>query len=679
MRYLRWFLLVFVLFVCPLVYAYDTETPKVDILQIYTDGGRTWTNEVVSPWNTYDFSVKYKNHSHFPIIMRVSFVDGTIAVWDTPKPACKNAWDGNLFGNYVEWDTLIRLEADSEFVWSYTLSIPLEISSWVEYDYSWDLIWCITYSATGVGPEVVVNGWNPSAWWTVLDPSQSDVFAISVRRAYFMNMKVSWIEKIPPEIDSIFIWNVDIINGGNLSNIPTSSNIVIKFSEPIDTNNLSLSGILNHSFSYSWDASWMNLTIVPINGFLNNTTYHLVIDTRFKDLAGNKLQTTKDIYFTTVKANEQWGWNWWWGGGWWWGWWWWGGWGWWDIKLSEDNCPNWDHSPSLYDWSCGEYSEVEELVHEAAKFYQCSIADSDYSQEMNQAYIYACNRRITTMNTIQNADMDWPLLRKHLAKMISEFAVKEIWLKPVEDRVCNFQDAHWETAEMIYYMQLACKLWLMGMESNWVDVKKTFDPNSHVTRAEFGTVLSRLLWWTTYATNDGTYYYTKHLQALKNNGIMTMIHDPWPKNVELRWYVMLMLMRVNENNLVMTYRSHWSAADAYQNWLNWLLPDAKINMNIASGVLETSEDFVSLQWTISNDLDVASIYVTHSDSKGNGRYTEYKLWKFNPWDKNFAFYAYRYYDSLTINDVNKYTFKFYDKNNQLLATQTVKIDHNYVQ
>ena len=122
-----------------------------------------------------------------------------------------------------------------------------------------------------------------------------------------------------------------------------------------------------------------------------------------------------------------------------------------------------------------------------------------------------------------------------------------------------------------------------------------------------------------------------------------------------------------------------SAADVYQNWLNSLLPDTKINMNIASGVLETSEDFVSLQWTISKDLDVASIYVTHSDSKGNGRYTEYKLWKFNPWDKNFTFYAYRYYDSLTINDVNKYTFKFYDKNNQLLATQTVKIDHNYVQ
>jgi hypothetical protein len=50
------------------------------------------------------------------------------------------------------------------------------------------------------------------------------------------------------------IGGADILSGGNMSNIPTNSNIVIKFSEPIDTNNLSLSGILNHSFSHSRDS-----------------------------------------------------------------------------------------------------------------------------------------------------------------------------------------------------------------------------------------------------------------------------------------------------------------------------------------------------------------------------------------------------------------------------------------
>jgi hypothetical protein len=102
-------------------------------------------------------------------------------------------------------------------------------------------------------------------------------------------------------------------------------------------------------------------------------------------------------------------------------------------------------------------------------------------------------------------------------------------------------------------------------------------------------------------------------------------------------------------------------------------------MSISSGVLDTDKDFVPLQWTISSDLDVASIYVTHSDSNWNGRYTNYKLWKYNPGDLSFVFYAYRYYDSLTVNDMNKYVFKFYDKNNKLLETKTVKINHNYIQ
>jgi hypothetical protein len=42
-----------------------------------------------------------------------------------------------------------------------------------------------------------------------------------------------------------------------------------------------------------------------------------------------------------------------------------------------------------------------------------------------------------------------------------------------------------------------------------------FQPLLVVTRAQFGTILSRLLYETTY--NGGTPYYAKHLQALKEN------------------------------------------------------------------------------------------------------------------------------------------------------------------
>lgn len=71
-----------------------------------------------------------------------------------------------------------------------------------------------------------------------------------------------------------------------------------------------------------------------------------------------------------------------------------------------------------------------------------------------------------------------------------------------------------------------------------------FQPNKVVTRAQFGTILSRLLWQTTYA--GGTPYYAKHLAALKEHGIMTQIDTPEQRN-ELRQRVWLMLMRSQDN------------------------------------------------------------------------------------------------------------------------------------
>jgi len=69
---------------------------------------------------------------------------------------------------------------------------------------------------------------------------------------------------------------------------------------------------------------------------------------------------------------------------------------------------------------------------------------------------------------------------------------------------------------------------------------RSFNPNGIVTRAEFGTVLSRSLYGNAF--DGGTPYYTKHLIALKNAGIIT---NTTPTNNELRGYVMLMLMRAD--------------------------------------------------------------------------------------------------------------------------------------
>jgi len=82
----------------------------------------------------------------------------------------------------------------------------------------------------------------------------------------------------------------------------------------------------------------------------------------------------------------------------------------------------------------------------------------------------------------------------------------------------------------------ACQLGLMG-----VGIEK-FNPNGIVTRAEFGTVLSRALWGDEY--NGADPYYKDHLQALKDEGIMNIIDNPNMK--EVRGYVMLMMMRADD-------------------------------------------------------------------------------------------------------------------------------------
>jgi hypothetical protein len=71
-----------------------------------------------------------------------------------------------------------------------------------------------------------------------------------------------------------------------------------------------------------------------------------------------------------------------------------------------------------------------------------------------------------------------------------------------------------------------------------------FLPNKQVSRAEFGTILSRLLWWDKYNEIDTeeTPFYEKHLAALKELWIMTQIENPLNR-LELRQWVWVMLKR----------------------------------------------------------------------------------------------------------------------------------------
>ncbi|MCX6824521.1 MAG: S-layer homology domain-containing protein [candidate division SR1 bacterium] len=203
--------------------------------------------------------------------------------------------------------------------------------------------------------------------------------------------------------------------------------------------------------------------------------------------------------------------------------------------LIKDICPaQRDCSSGYYDHLCGSCPTTGTEIHPSANPY-CP----KYSRELNQAYSFAFDNSITTIDDCDKVNLDGQLLRSHMAKMISNFAITTLGLKPNTGTVCNFTDMSKESDEMKFYSKIACQLGLMGMNDQGI-INGTFNPNETVTRAQFGTVLSRLI--RQNENNGGVPYYTKHLQALKTAGIMTKIDEPNAK--ELRGFVMVMLQRV---------------------------------------------------------------------------------------------------------------------------------------
>jgi len=237
---------------------------------------------------------------------------------------------------------------------------------------------------------------------------------------------------------------------------------------------------------------------------------------------------------------------------------WWGGGGWWSSRV-KDNCPNWDFSNSYYDGKCGEkvstwsiedwddwedWDDLDEKRHNAAEEVEYDILkfDPNYSDEMNQAYQYSYANGITTMDSIDKADMRWSLTRVAMAKMLSKYAINVLWMVPDMTRQNKFVDVS-NRLDLQYdsWVTLAYQLWIM-----WINMPNNkFRPYDLVPRSEFVTALSRMK----YNTSDGQYawtseFYRNHMDLLEKLWIVTNTDS---KMLEVRWYVMLMLLRTSRN------------------------------------------------------------------------------------------------------------------------------------
>ena len=165
------------------------------------------------------------------------------------------------------------------------------------------------------------------------------------------------------------------------------------------------------------------------------------------------------------------------------------------------------------------------------------FVSAQYSQELQEAYKWAYDNWVTTMDSIEKANMNWKITREEMAKMISNYAKNILWIVPDSTKPCLFLNSN-INPDLVQSVTESCQLWLMWQ---WIS---DFRPKDSVTRAEFWTVLSRALWWD--ENEWWSTYYENHLKALKAEWIMNKIDTPMDK--EVRGYVMLMLMRSTNND-----------------------------------------------------------------------------------------------------------------------------------
>ena len=213
-------------------------------------------------------------------------------------------------------------------------------------------------------------------------------------------------------------------------------------------------------------------------------------------------------------------------------------WWWWNMLESLfDRCPNWDNSPSYYDWRCG-----DETYHNVDGT-DWNIKELSYQDELQQALDYAYRVWMVTHWNFYKARLNDKIKRKELAKIITIFAIKIMWKQPNLKKDCNFNDITWESLELQWYMKLSCELdimWIIHDETRMI----SFYPNQYVNRAQFGTVISRLLFGSKYNRPPWVWWYKEHLNALNENWIMKKIDVP--SMDELRWFVLIMLKRTDD-------------------------------------------------------------------------------------------------------------------------------------
>ena len=231
-------LLVFVLtslMLSPFTFAQNTSVWDVAV-EFCNNDSQTKNLSMVLEWGMEkEICMDFSNYSDSDVTIKYGFVDGTIAVWDTPKKACKNEWEIAEFGQYVTQDNdTITILAWQTVRQKAKIKYPAGFSGMVNG--------CLTYSVA----------WNQSNMW-----DEDNMFTILVRRAKFIDVLVGGELKR----------NVQFSDDNSLSYyFDTKANqFVINISLTNAWNvdeNVTVSGVVSNSFGYNKEISVENVKVV---------------------------------------------------------------------------------------------------------------------------------------------------------------------------------------------------------------------------------------------------------------------------------------------------------------------------------------------------------------------------------------------------------------------------------
>ena len=100
-----------------------------------------------------------------------------------------------------------------------------------------------------------------------------------------------------------------------------------------------------------------------------------------------------------------------------------------------------------------------------------------------------------------------------MSKMMAVFATKISDKERVKTGIVKYADVDSSLGDLADYILLAYQLQIMGIDANGNPIEN-FNPHAEVTRAEFATVLSRILYGNKY-NQQGSDFYSKHLLLLQ--------------------------------------------------------------------------------------------------------------------------------------------------------------------